>query len=69
MDVQLSKDGIPMIIHDSAVDRTTNGSGKISDLSLKEIRFLNAAATFTQFGKQTIPTLEEYFEWCKIKDS
>jgi len=67
LDVQLSKDGIPVIIHDSAVDRTTNGSGKISDLSLKEIRFLNAAATFTQFGQQTIPTLEEYFEWVQNK--
>ncbi len=67
LDVQLSKDGVPVIIHDSTVDRTTNGSGKISDLSLKEIRFLNAAATFTEFEKQTIPTLEEYFEWVQDK--
>jgi glycerophosphoryl diester phosphodiesterase len=52
-DVHFSKDGIPVIIHDAAVDRTTNGKGRVAELTLKELRVLDAGQGFK------IPTLEE----------
>ena len=55
-DVQLSRDGVPVVMHDSTVDRTTNGSGRVSDLTLAELRQLVIA------GDQAIPTLDEVFE-------
>lgn len=38
MDVQLSKDGIPVIIHDETLDRTTNGHGLVKDFTLEELK-------------------------------
>lgn len=55
-DVQLSRDGVPVIMHDDTVDRTTNGAGRVSDLTLAELRQLTIA------GDQSIPTLDELFE-------
>ncbi|RLE84561.1 MAG: glycerophosphodiester phosphodiesterase [Thermoprotei archaeon] len=53
VDVRASKDGYPVIIHDDTVDRTTNGSGLVEDMSLKELRRLDA-------GKgEKIPLFEE----------
>ena len=37
-DVQLSKDGVPVIIHDETLDRTTNGHGFVKDFTLKELK-------------------------------
>lgn len=55
-DVQLSADGWPVVIHDSLVDRTTNGKGKVSDLTLAELQAL------TIDTEEKIPTLDEVFE-------
>lgn len=52
VDVHLCKTGELVVIHDDSVDRTTNGTGKISELSLKEIKKLNAG------NGQQIPTLK-----------
>ncbi|MFB3765664.1 MAG: glycerophosphodiester phosphodiesterase family protein [Methanotrichaceae archaeon] len=52
VDVRLTKDGALILMHDETVDRTTNGKGKVEDLSLKEIKALDA-------GGQEVPTLEE----------
>lgn len=52
-DVQLSKDGIPVIIHDETLDRTTNGSGWVKDYTLVQLKEF-----FTPMGEK-IPTLEE----------
>lgn len=52
-DVLLSKDRIPVIVHDETLDRTTNGKGKVAQFTLSELKKLDA-------GKgETIPTLEE----------
>lgn len=66
LDVQLTKDGEVIIIHDEKVDRTTDGKGYINNLLLKDIKKLNAGAKFQngQF-KAEIPTLNEFFEWFK----
>ena len=68
MDVHLSKDGHLVVIHDETVDRTTDGKGKVSDLSLAELQKLDAGYhyqdaqgqyTYRRQGLQ-IPTLKEF---------
>jgi glycerophosphoryl diester phosphodiesterase len=53
LDVQQTKDGHLVLIHDTRVDRTTNGVGLVSELSLRALRELDAGAG------QRIPTVEE----------
>jgi glycerophosphoryl diester phosphodiesterase len=45
-DVQLSKDGVPVIMHDPTVDRTTNGTGAVADLTAAELAALDAGFHF-----------------------
>lgn len=60
LDVQLSKDGVPVVIHDETLDRTTNGTGWVKDYSYDELRLFNASYKFGEkFGHCPIPTLEE----------
>ncbi|MGC4376469.1 glycerophosphodiester phosphodiesterase [Fictibacillus sp. Mic-4] len=67
-DVQLSKDGIPVIIHDESVNRTTNGKGYIKNLTINEIKALDAGSWFSNvFRNETIPTLEELLHWIYTK--
>ena len=62
LDTMLSADGIPVVIHDRTVDRTTNSSGKVDQLSTKKLRTLNASSTFSpKFTNEKIPLLEETF--------
>jgi glycerophosphoryl diester phosphodiesterase len=56
LDVQLSRDGAVVVIHDDTVDRTTNGSGAVAAFTLAELKVLDAG------GGERIPTLEEVFE-------
>ncbi|MGM2787513.1 glycerophosphodiester phosphodiesterase [Bacillus cereus group sp. Bce018] len=59
MDVQFTKDGIPVVIHDETVDRTTNGTGRVDSLTLAEIQALDAGSKFhSLFSGTRIPTLE-----------
>jgi len=53
LDVRMSSDGVPVVIHDETVDRTTNGHGRVSELTLNELKKLNAGRG------ERIPTLEE----------
>lgn len=63
LDVQLSKDGEAVVIHDFTVDATTNGSGAVSALTLAELKTLDAGGWFAQeFRGAQIPTLAEVFE-------
>ncbi|WP_042462069.1 glycerophosphodiester phosphodiesterase family protein [Neobacillus dielmonensis] len=61
-DLRFSKDKVLMVIHDATIDRTTNGSGKISDYTVKELKEFDASDVFTGFGHQEIPTLAEFCE-------
>lgn len=71
LDVHGTADGKLVVIHDADVARTTNGSGKIGDLTLAQIKQLDAGFRWTNDGGKTfpfrgagitIPTLEEVFE-------
>jgi glycerophosphoryl diester phosphodiesterase len=54
-DVQLSADGVPVVIHDDTVERTTNGRGRVSDLTLAQLQTLDAGQG------ESIPTLAQVF--------
>lgn len=62
-DVQMTRDGVPVVIHDELVDRTTDGEGWIKDYTLKEIKQLNASASFSAaYDDVKIPTLAEVLD-------
>lgn len=64
LDVQLSKDLVPVVIHDETVDRTTNGKGWVKDLTVAELKNLDAGSWFDpSCSGATIPILEEVLEW------
>jgi len=59
-DLHISADGVPVIIHDGTVERTTNGSGKVAEKLIAQLQSLNAGTWFhPQFANETIPTLEQ----------
>ena len=63
LDTTLSADGIPVVIHDDTVDRTTDGSGLTADMTAEEIARLDAGSWFdAAFAGTRVPTLEEVFE-------
>lgn len=65
-DIQLTKDGEMVIIHDETVDRTTDGKGWVKDLTLAQIKELDAGGKFDSgFAGLRVPTLREYFELVK----
>lgn len=60
LDVHLSKDGIPVVIHDETVDRTTNTKGLVSSYDVKALKEMDAGGWFNRtFKGEQIPTLEE----------
>lgn len=60
LDAQLSADGVPVVFHDSTLERTSSGSGPLARLTLAELRALDAGRWFNQqFAGERIPTLEE----------
>lgn len=62
LDVHMTKDGEVVVIHDFTVDRTTNGRGYVKNLTLREIRELDAGVRFGgKWRGVRIPTLEEVF--------
>jgi len=68
-DLHLSRDAHFVAIHDDIVNRTTNGQGKVHDLTLADLRRLDAGSWFgSEFSGERIPTLEEILEFAKKND-
>ena len=61
-DINLTKDKELIVIHDQAVDRTTNGSGNVRDMTLAKIKTLDAGF-HSQYPGQEIPTLRELLSY------
>lgn len=62
LDTSLSRDGIPIVIHDLTLDKTTNGAGYVRDFTVKQIKALDAGGKFSpQFKGEQVPTLDEVF--------
>jgi len=64
LDVMLSSDGHVVVRHDSSVERTTDGCGRVRELTLEQLKDLDAGAWFgPQFVGERIPTLEQVLQW------
>jgi len=76
LDVQLTRDGAVVVIHDETIDRTTDGKGEVAEMTLEEIKRLDAGAKFKtrnltpnpfpsgkgdQMEAERVPTLDEVF--------
>lgn len=63
LDTMLTRDGVPVVIHDRTVERTTNGRGRIDELTLAQVQALDAGEKFSaEFRGEGIPTLEQVFQ-------
>lgn len=68
-DLQLSRDAHFVAIHDETLERTTNGKGAVHDLTLSELRRLDAGSWFSsEFADERVPILEEILDFCKKHD-
>lgn len=66
LDVQLSRDGIPVVIHDETIDRVTDRTGYVKDYTLQELKELTVLKDrFPQYSQSKIPTLKEVLEAVK----
>jgi glycerophosphoryl diester phosphodiesterase len=65
-DLRATRDGEVVLMHDATVDRTTNGTGAVADLTWAELRALDAAAKFHEgkhdFGEQRVLRLDEFLD-------
>lgn len=66
-DIEMTSDGYFVIMHDETVDRTTNGTGKVSDLTLSQIRQLTITGGngIESYPDLRVPTLEDFLQLCK----
>jgi glycerophosphoryl diester phosphodiesterase len=72
LDVHLTADGQLAVIHDETLERTTDRTGRVADLTMEQIREADAGATFSREGDSgfpfaerglTVPTLPEVLAW------
>ena len=65
-DVRITRDGELVCIHDATVDRTTNGTGKVAEMTLGELKALDAGSRKgAEFAGEKIPTFIEFLELVK----
>lgn len=67
IDPRLTKDSVIVLMHDATLDRTTTGTGKLSDYTFAEIRQLRLKDTEGNITDFQIPTLAEAIEWARGK--
>lgn len=68
MDVQMTKDGTIVVLHDASIDRTSTGHGNIWDVTYDEIKDLDNGSFFSpEFTDTRIPTLDQVVKLCKGK--
>jgi len=67
-DVQLTKDDVPVLIHDENVKRTTDGYGYIRDFTYRDLKNLDAGGWFSnEYTGTNILTLDEFLKWAENK--
>jgi glycerophosphoryl diester phosphodiesterase len=68
LDARTSKDGILVCMHDETVDKTTDGKGKIADLSLEQLQKLDAGSKFSpKYANERVPTMAQMLTAAKGK--
>jgi glycerophosphoryl diester phosphodiesterase len=61
-DLRFSRDGVPVMLHDPRLERTTNGRGPVADMDWADVRQLDAGSWFARsFAGQRVPRLDELF--------
>jgi glycerophosphoryl diester phosphodiesterase len=64
LDIQLTRDGRVVVLHDDTVDATTDGTGAVAELDLAQVRALDAGIGFAPaFAGQRVPTFAEVLVW------
>lgn len=75
-DVHLSRDGVPVVIHDAGLERTTSGSGRVRDMAAATLARLDAGSWFNRrfparararYVGAGIPYLQEVLEWMRAR--
>lgn len=65
-DVSFTADGVAVILHDGTVDRTSNGTGAIAEMTFDEVRVLDFGSWFSEaYAGEKIPSFEEFIALCK----
>ena len=66
LDVQLTKDGVPVLLHDRSLDRTTNGSGEIKNIDSSSLTSLDAGYWFdAKYKGENVPLLLDALDLCQ----
>jgi glycerophosphoryl diester phosphodiesterase len=66
VDVRRTKDGVLVILHDDTLDRTTNGTGPLSEITYAELKILDAGSWFDpKYASQRVPRLSDVLSLCK----
>ena len=69
VDLEVTKDGHGVLLHDASVDRTSNGCGWVRDLSLEHLKKLDfGSKSGAEFAGEQIPTLQEAVDKCRELD-
>lgn len=66
-DIYLTRDNVIVVMHDSTLDRTTNGTGKVESYTYEQLKQFSVTVN-TSVAAEPIPTLEDYFKEFKGKD-
>ena len=65
-DVQFTKDNVPVILHDSTINRTSNGTGRIMDFTFDEVRQYDFGSWKSEaYAGEKIPSFQEFIEFCR----
>lgn len=68
LDVQMTRDGELIVVHDERIDRVSDGQGFVRDFTWKELRKYNFNLSFPAYGKLMAPSLEEVYGLLKDTD-
>ena len=67
-DVRFTRDDVPVLIHDTTIDRTSNGSGKVSEMTYEQLKSYDFSYVdgkdFSAYRGTRIPTFEEFAAFC-----
>lgn len=65
-DVSFTSDGVPMLLHDATIDRTSNGSGTLSNMTYNQVRQYDFGSWKSpEYAGTKIPTLAEFLQLCR----
>lgn len=65
-DVQFTKDNVPVLLHSATIDRTSNGNGRIADMTFDEVRQYDFGSwKSAEYEGEKIPSFQEFIEFCK----